>query len=380
MSNGKTVWLLGSGFSKPLGGPLLADLFNRREHESRLEPFIPSHTYPKLARHLAWSKGVFLKGKDEDLWVNAEQFLSYVDEGYTRNIVPKRDRLKSLIQGLHWQTAGLSDVPNTDAGQRAREETDEIVSNFDRIVRRGLAAECCRFLMLENRDEVEHWKPYTIWVDCLHPDRDTVLCFNYDRVTEMADDRTGKARKMSVLKPGERRPLTSVPVLKLHGSVDWRLTPEPSDPSEVKLDRNTVPEDKLFRDPAERIAIAAPGGSKARFVTSHLEDLWQQAETALKEAGRVMIVGYSFPDTDPIAQLRLLEAFRRGGTPCRHVYIVLGDDTTYSARRVHALVKSAAGISGVKVGEMQDQPGLYANLLPMSTQDFIGRHASIARY
>jgi len=53
VSASKTVWILGSGFSKSLNGPLLRDLF-RRQRSRDILPFFPEATYPGLAVSMAW--------------------------------------------------------------------------------------------------------------------------------------------------------------------------------------------------------------------------------------------------------------------------------------------------------------------------------------
>src|SRR5213075_347708 len=103
----------------------------------------------------------------------------------------------------------------------------------------------------------------------------------------------------------------------------WRLQVASGEAHET-LDPNRTDPAQVLRSPAESIGIATPGGSKSRFVGIHLEPLWQRAEAALREAERMMIVGYSFPETDPTAQHRVLSAFAEGNAsnmPARRAHL-----------------------------------------------------------
>jgi hypothetical protein len=122
--------------------------------------------------------------------------------------------------------------------------------------------------------------------------------------------------------------------------------------------------------------MAAPGGSKSRFVEAYFDPLWAMAEEALKGATRVMVVGYSFPDTDPTAQLRLLGALEQSKPDLRWVYVVLGADVTSASRRMLSLMASTS--SGRVFVEDRPTEGLGQHIvhLPLGAQDFIARHAS----
>src|SRR5690242_8222107 len=103
MADEKVVWLLGSGFSKPLGGPLLRDLFLQQERDEIL-PYFPNTDYPDLARSLHWVQRCFNRGKPDDarhsnrargFWTDAENFLAYVDDAYGG--ADKRQRLLRML-------------------------------------------------------------------------------------------------------------------------------------------------------------------------------------------------------------------------------------------------------------------------------------------
>src|SRR3954466_1350691 len=97
----QVVWVLGAGFSRPLGGPLLGDLF-RPEMWDRLSASYEQASYERLysrecrVAHALFNFGIgfknghvqtapglangFLRASDgERIWVDAEEFLATLD-------------------------------------------------------------------------------------------------------------------------------------------------------------------------------------------------------------------------------------------------------------------------------------------------------------
>jgi hypothetical protein len=84
----RVVWVLGSGFSVPLGGPLLADLLSERSAEEIAARY-EREKYPRLEEAEATSvRNLFQYGRGEKdgfvgrrpaTWLNAEDFLDYLD-------------------------------------------------------------------------------------------------------------------------------------------------------------------------------------------------------------------------------------------------------------------------------------------------------------
>jgi hypothetical protein len=224
-------------------------------------------------------------------------------------------------------------------------------------VRRALAAECSAFL-LDLDDTEECWHPYREWAKSLRPEWDTVISFNYDRVLEHLA--TKDAPKLKVLLPSDcpndGSPLTGdvVPVLKLHGSVDWKRDKDgPVQLGDVK---------QILASETEAPFIAAPGRSKQDAV-KELGPLWKQARWALEHAGALVVLGYGFPVTDTKARIEIQSAFSSGSTgpDARRIDVVLGPDTSKpEVRRVHALLEGFKGPRSVVVAPEKVPPrGLY---------------------
>jgi hypothetical protein len=388
----RRVWIIGSGFSKSLGGPLLRDLFRQQKTEDIL-PYFPADQYPDLAVSLPWVQAAFKCGQDEGLWENAEQFIAFVVDAYREETAAKQ-RLGLLINRI---------PPPTESGRSFRHQ---LTKDFNRQVTRALAAECERFLM-NATTKSEQWRPYVEWARSLDPAQDTVLSFNYDRVIELAVKEAGVERNFWFAMPSEKsepQPVR-VAVLKLHGSVDW--THPDSDASShfshsvsaaysvsqpgtvvmIRTDIEQLSPGDILRDPKLDVAIAAPGGAKAQFATTFFSKLWDLADQRMKDADELLIVGYSFPDTDPMPQMRLLNAFGNSAgnrRDPRSVHIVMGADQTPASHRLVSLVRSTAKANGsvsvTDAAEFRRTADLRVVLHPLGAQDFVGRHSSFTTW
>jgi len=385
MADEKVVWILGSGFSKPLDGPLLRDLFRQESEEDVLADF-PERDYPDLARGLPWVQKCFQTGKDggntgaRGRWNDAEGFLSYVDAEYRHAFpTPHRGILERLIdqagRGLEPNKWMGKDPPRHDAHQAY---ISRMHAFFGREVKRALAAECHRFLIRKDPNTSDEFQPYKRWVVSLTPGVDTVITFNYDLAIERVARAHGLQHSVRVTSPVseyEERAIPGpiVPVLKVHGSVNWRRSGD-------KIEE--IPYDKVLTDPRAEIAIASPGASKEEMSQTHFKALWEQAVAAVSEATRVIVIGYSFPASDQGVQGRLLTALRDGGPDRRQVNIILGGDAT-TTKRVAFLMKSTA--NGRRILETEDPMnmavtgGRVLNIVtsPLSAQEYIGSHSHV---
>jgi hypothetical protein len=166
-----------------------------------------------------------------------------------------------------------------------------------------------------------------------------------------------------------------VPVLKLHGSVDWKKCEN----GEVAL----ASSDKLLKSESETPFIAAPGRSKQDAVAG-LDPLWNIARRKLGEAAALVVVGYGFPASDAKARTEIQDAFRAGNSAhqkMKRVDFVLGPYTERpESRRVHALLETVT--RGRQVIWSPDPPKaksasagsddiLYLTSHPLWAEDFI---------
>jgi hypothetical protein len=145
-------------------------------------------------------------------------------------------------------------------------------------------------------------------VECLEP-RDTVVSFNYDCVFDDALRRSGDGKwsakyGYAFAKPSRvvGHPLWDPPnpaasardtiyMLKLHGSLNWQLPPDPD--GEIKLKQ------RLHQQRGTpKFTIVPPAWNKSQKEEPIFQDLWKKAERAIRTAKCVAVVGFSFTPTD----------------------------------------------------------------------------------
>jgi hypothetical protein len=333
----KTVWILGSGFSKSLGGPLLDELFS---HKAQVELV---HTHQSLADEFSLACTTYRKGREAGLWDHAEAYLEYLDTAVRTEVGSAR---RSSVAHI----GGGTDI---DALSRAAKMT--------------VAAQC-HFTHDADVSE-ERWEPYLKWARQLNGDH-TIITFNYDLVLEtLASQNT----RISVPALDEvdldSLPKGNAKVYKLHGSLDWiedggclRRLDEPFD---------------AYIKRADQLAIAAPGPAKRERVEGAFRWLWDTALKELAEAQTVIFVGYRFPPSDSDARSRLLDALGKGQVPQYGrvaVGIVLGPDTRSTdnirlQKMVHHTLQSKG--YGRHSGETPPWGTFRLGAAPLWTEDFL---------
>ncbi len=356
------VWILGSGFSKPLGGPTLADVFSgwRLEQAGLLLPELDGASVAERVERLFGTDDDRAAGRRP--WANAEELLDVVDAA-ADDPDPEHKMVLAIIKHL-------GESPGSD----------EWFEQLHRDCRRVLAAVCHAFLEGAKPDVMERWEPYREWISQLQP-QDTVLTFNYDLVIERLLEKYPKfdaSDRARVLLPSEineagapndQTPMANV--LKLHGSVDWRMG------GRGAVSRVDV---KEALSPGRIVGIASPGMTKASLVQAPFEPLWRMAVLELGSADVIVFVGYRFPETDAIAKRRLLNAIknRRSRTPLA-IHAVLGPNKHHPAlARLEGMLEWALkrGFEFVGSGPPYDQFSGTATparlfVQPMYAEDFM---------
>lgn len=294
MSKIATVWVLGSGFSRPLGGPLFSDLFT--EVSQRFRKFAFEKTHPAACdKHTVAALKLYRAPNEYCNWIDPEDFLS---------------RLDNAVE--HGPQSASYTVLSRILSEGLREPFDNLES-VAVAARRVLAAECSAFL-IDNPTTLEHWIPYRNWAKTLNS-KDTILTFNYDQVLERIKT------NLKIVLPGQDGIAPVAAVLKLHGSTSWRC------------DGSKIVEsgDEFFalNCNANEMVIASPGPRKTKLVQS-LETLWNIAESKLETCKRVVFLGYRFPPSDAESKHRLLSALRKNNfEPDAHIVLGLrNDDST----------------------------------------------------
>jgi hypothetical protein len=330
----KIVWVLGAGFSRSLGAPLLNDLLSVRHRLSLggiYGPDCPALFSPEastvytLFHHFSkYPEGWFTRPDQRVAdthgykhWSNAEHFIETLCDA---RVNPQVAAELSAMMVSEAQTFGSHS-----------RDWDTLATAAKRII----AAECSGFLKKLARSS-ERKIPYKHWLDGLGR-RDSIISFNYDRVIETLSPITactyayGEARTEISHCQTTNTPL----FLKLHGSVDWGLA------KSGKIERHDDAEYGMHPESDGR-GLVIPGTDKRDAEEGPLGPLWGLARQVLREADAVVFIGFRFPETDARARQMIVDALGdKAGPARRDLHVVLGPRSPDS-ERVMSLLRFAS--------------------------------------
>ncbi len=312
----KRVWILGAGFSRPLGGPLLNELLRPEVGQHLQATYGKTFELGDVVLELYGHGSRFRDGeiatrwrtKGELIWSDAEQFLDYLDTAVAGGPnSPAYKRLETLFR--HGKNR-LEDLGGAVALSAAAKQL--------------IAATCSAFIVGADLS-TEKWEPFVKWADNLGAS-DTIISFNYDCVPELLNSKTHKIQTVGL---GQQPYTGRARLLKLHGSVNWRITRDggagvlPTGNELVTVEQQKDLDFAVKCD-ARELAIASPGPIKKAVSAGWLAQLWDQADYALREADGIVFIGYRFPPSDSHARTRLLDAIRANTSRYLAVHTVLG--------------------------------------------------------
>lgn len=295
--SGHQVLVVGAGFSKPVGGPLLGELLapdvimKSRASQSHLQALAALADVQTTARRP----------------FTLEELFTYVW------------RMRSARQPI---------VVGSEAWK-----ADELYRQIEIHL-----ADMCDGIKLDFRYTVA--RRYQLLMACLAANSKslTILSFNYDMLVERACDAAGLAYDYGALPDLEiddsrrRRALSrkgaDVHILKLHGSSNWGVCrgcrkAEKKDDVILAYEDPYVPARRrscpFCNDRFLATGIVPPILVKAGEI-HHLDDTWEDASRALRRAREITVIGYSLPEGDLEATMLLSAAnttnLRRVETIC----------------------------------------------------------------
>jgi hypothetical protein len=336
-----TAWILGAGFSKSLGGPLLNQLMSpsMNAHVSAVymtNEKIPCgrgvhdeynhHPVNKERRAGSVVRTLFERGLEKGYWPDAEAFLDQLDAAHhVKEGSPSFRRMVSVLAQL---------VPELNEDNRVPPTIEELRDAARRLV----AAACCVFVHEPDTQE-ERWSPYLRWAAALGTS-DTVITFNYDRVLETLGG------KVCVVDPSTHE-ITSedAAVFKLHGSVDWMRLEAPNQPPFSIPKGNLADPEYALTCAGFQIGIATPGNTK-RLAVGKLKPLWRAACDRLRRASVIVFVGYRFPPSDAEARKTLIETLVENTSRHVELHVVLGPSRSDDVVRLEQLLAYAMRRTG----------------------------------
>lgn len=338
MDNRKHVYILGAGFSRPLGGPLFTELLTHRlkycsDNLTGVSPYDSPindlyHRFTDGKRHI---EAALYRD------FNPEELLELID--LCADDVSCHEANK-LLEGMHRK--------QPDEPQRS-----SFFKGLLKQLKRVIAAQCNAFI--ERKIVKERCDPYVRWMKTLDGD-DTVITFNYDTAFEYF---ATKQFEDYPLEPGQYK--NNMPhLLKLHGSADWYV-----DGRDVKR------QECAYRERSLDVCLGMPGNGKGNLDgLKHFKTSWQVARQAIEKAAYVSIVGYSMPETDNNARMMILDSMAKGRDSIQRVNLVLGPDMgTTKAKRMLSILQP---LLGGRKGRVTD--------VSMYTQDYLPRVADYLTY
>lgn len=340
MSKVRTVWILGAGFSRSLGGPLLDDLLSMRswsrfcaqdpkwEEDEDLNQTYALYHYGRgfPEGYIFHPDGVGLVG--QKFWRSAEEFLEFLNSG-SESDLKHREMLLSKMQA-----SLVPQLQRCQAGRLPGVLRDEVsIANLSMAALRIIAREC-DFVPIREAKEHLKWeraRPYLAWGSSLNGN-DHILSFNYDLVIEGLASQTaiihGVADERFSDSAQERRSAGAPTLYKMHGSLDW----ESVDGGYRRVPLTEVSEP----------AIATPGNAKLEMKEGGFKSIWEEAERQIRAAERIIWIGYSLPASDASAVESILTALSENTCEDLEVEVVMGPPSD-DASRVKALLDRAIG-------------------------------------
>lgn len=323
----KVVWILGAGFSRGVGGPLLPNLLSEQSWGVARHVF-PEAKFPAVDHLdcgqtiLFYRKGLTQQLGPAQLWKDAEDFLEQVDGAIADGDgTPRHKRFCELLQST-WR-------PNEPPGAMLR--------RVGSAARQVIAAECASFTFGVNVSDSERWKPFRRWATKMLAPGDSVITFNYDLVLEKLAKLPGSRFSFPTGPDIQWLDGLEVPVFKLHGSLSWKASDRGGIANILDAD-----ECSFAKMPAGDLAIGTPGPSKAE-MTKSLGAMWAEARRRIRAASAVVFVGYRFPETDSNSRELILEALAENTVdPAPRVHVVLGSGSP-DVPRVTEMVTAALG-------------------------------------
>lgn len=288
------VWVLGAGFSKPLGGPLLDDLMKPHRLQRLKNPHWEEKPGGWDHHWQRWSHLLNIFHQLDKAY-DAEQFIELLQSAATTEGGQARAILSSIGGNPSW-------------AELARDAT-----NYLGVMMHEFVA--------STDISLESWKPYRRWAGEFQP-MDTIVSFNYDLVVDRA--------------MGSRDPqLNPISHQRLHGHI---LEVFVEHPTGKRLETLKRPTQRLFDSKVE-FAIGVPGPGKMYVSMTEFQPRWDDAKAALKKADAVVFVGFRFPPTDSHALSELLGAIRDNEQPHVELHIVLGPTNTPDIERLSSLLR-----------------------------------------
>lgn len=355
VSNHHNVYILGAGFSRAAGFPLMHDFMI------------------KMRECLRWLEATTPERSDEAKAVRDVLRFRLEAAGAAYRAQIDVDNIEELFS--------LSSALNAEALDRAM--TSAIAATLDyaaqcdptilMMVRLKIPLTVAESVNVVDRDERPGSDGYlfakldlyaaqaAVFASALCPGsghENTVISFNYDTLLEAALGRAGVGFSYCL----DETPPDCLHILKLHGSVNW-----------AQHASFTVHDDYLGVRTAERIPVLVPPTWRRKYGSlpygKQLDRTWSCAVEAIESATNIVIVGFSAPSTD-VHFRYLLSAGLKKNISLRSIKVVNPDVSESLRARVLRVLRPELETRGILEFVKQDA---VAYLLDPENLQEIGR-------
>ena len=299
----KTVFILGAGASVQSGAPLMADFVKRAKQLQSANAYGAAASQVQDVLNAAYKDLRPIHSKSTIDYENVEELFSAIDIAQLIRRFGSRpsesidDLRKSMVVFIYRTIEETVRIPFDGTTVRATKGYDELARHV--------------------REKINKTAPLGL-------KEVSFITFNYDTCLELALDSHGLGVEYGLSEPFidnfANKYQVKVPVLKLHGSINWATCSKCNTvvPTEVNpwtrggrfsmIDQGQ----ELALPLGTRIAgqshscgtaldflpvIVPPTWNKSSGVDS-LRDVWKQAAAELASADNIVVIGYSFPVTD----------------------------------------------------------------------------------
>ncbi|BDA80170.1 hypothetical protein LPTSP3_g31000 [Leptospira kobayashii] len=283
----KNVYILGAGFSVPAGIPTIDNFFDKtKEVLNSLDPNKDKRAFEAIKTLLELrfqsAAAAYWTKTNLDNIEELFSFISAIDEGYSL--------VNSVVDSIAITIEKLKSEPGNFGNKIYLEDfiLNQKYQKFRRLDERAYA-----YLDFNNYQRIVASLLGNIYATDDDAEN-AFITFNYDTVLEetlnsLEIDYSYYLGKVSY-ETINTNYNESVSLLKLHGSVNWGFPGTRG--SKLTIYKNSS---ECFQK-SKSIAIIPPTWNK--HIDGQTEKVWQQAVKELKTATRIIIIGFSFPETD----------------------------------------------------------------------------------
>jgi len=343
LKNDHNVYILGAGFSREAGLPLISDfLLHMRDSHEWLKQCGRNSEADAVARVLAFR----LKAASAAYYVNLdleniEELFSLASASLGRMDLDIRIAIASTVDFLR-KTKPL-------------EKCDIFVESRSRVFQPLKHPAWASHAKVGAGSHAGRVGPFRLTKYASHVARllglfcgdvpkgeNTFITFNYDTLIEEA---LGELKIPPIVGPGvigaKQTASRGVPVLKLHGSVDWGWSKDLDGGSLV-----SSPDHVTTMVDEDRSPLLLPPTWKKSFDGPLLAGVWSAAVEKLSTATRIIIIGFSIPPTDMHFKY-LLAAGLEGNVSLRQILFVNPDADKQLEPRAASLLRKSYIDSGI---------------------------------